>query len=324
VSVSVRPVDAAVPEGGTLLRLRVDVRNVTPLPRPDRAAATAGSFLGAHLILVADDATFLSMIDPPDWASEAATACVQRRCWPVLAGGADAAASDIVLASPIILYDHPEVAPESAGALFDSTEIDEILTLRVMTLTDEEKSAARATDPHAAAIIDRCDRLTPPQLQRLHGILRDPRGGGGAFAPYPTGPNGPAAPAGSGDAVPTWSTPVDSSVPVSDVDVPWWDPAADTSVDPATDVVLVHGVEVRRGSLVRLRPNRRADAQDLFFAGQLARVTAVLGDVDGGSHVAVVLVDDPAADLHDWYGRYLYFAPGELEPLPADPTAPDT
>ncbi len=67
---------------------------------------------------------------------------------------------------------------------------------------------------------------------------------------------------------------------------------------------------------MRLHPSRRADAQDLFFADQVARVTAVLSDVDGGVHVAVVLVDDPAADLHDWYGRYLYFAPDELEPLP--------
>jgi hypothetical protein len=29
----------------------------------------------------------------------------------------------------------------------------------------------------------------------------------------------------------------------------------------------------------------------------------------------VVIDDDPAADLHDWYGRYLYFAPDEIEPL---------
>ena len=72
------------------------------------------------------------------------------------------------------------------------------------------------------------------------------------------------------------------------------------------------------GSRVRLRPSRRADAQDLFYAGRTARVTAVLGDVDGGTHVAVVVEDDPAAELHDWYGRYLYFAPDELEPLPAD------
>jgi hypothetical protein len=280
-----RPLTASVtvsarPAGGGLLRLGVDVRNVTPSPLDDRAAATAGSFLGAHLILVAGGATFLSQTDPPDRARDAAAACVQHRCWPVLAG------AGAVLASPIILYDHPEVAPESAGGLFDSTEIDEILTLRVMTLTDEEKAAARATDPHAAAIIDRCDRLTPADLQRLHGALRDPRAGGiRADGGELTG------------------------------DLPWWDPAEDSSVDPDTDHVLVNGVEVRRDSLVRLRPSRRADAHDLFYAGRVARVTAVLGDVDGGRHVAVVLVDDPAADLHEWYGRYLYFAPDEVEPI---------
>ena len=50
---------------------------------------------------------------------------------------------------------------------------------------------------------------------------------------------------------------------------------------------------------MRVHPSRRADAQDLFFADQVARVTAVLSDVDGSTHVALVLVDDPAADLHD-------------------------
>jgi hypothetical protein len=79
--------------------------------------------------------------------------------------------------------------------------------------------------------------------------------------------------------------------------------------------VTVAGVEVAKGSLVRLRPSRRADAQDLFFAGQVATVSAVYFDVDGETHVAVVLVDDPAADLHEWYGRYLYFSPDEIEPL---------
>ena len=97
--------------------------------------------------------------------------------------------------------------------------------------------------------------------------------------------------------------------------MPWWDPEADESVRPALDHVVVDGVEISRGSLVRVHPSRRADAQDLFFADRVARVTAVLSDVDGGTHVALVLVDDPAADLHDWYGRYLYFAPDEIEPL---------
>ena len=81
---------------------------------------------------------------------------------------------DLLLISPIILYDHPEIAEQSEGALFDATEIDEILTLRVMTMTDEEKAQARATDPRAAAIIDQCDAMSPDAMARLHGTLRDP------------------------------------------------------------------------------------------------------------------------------------------------------
>jgi hypothetical protein len=80
--------------------------------------------------------------------------------------------------------------------------------------------------------------------------------------------------------------------------------------------VVIDGVPVARDSLVIVRPKRRADAQDLFFADQVARVTAVLSDVDGGTHVGLVLADDPGADLHDGAGRYWYFAPDELEPLP--------
>jgi hypothetical protein len=184
--------------------------------------------------------------------------------------------TDVVLGAPIILYDYPEIAEQSPRARFDGTEIDEILTLRVMTMTDAEKADARATDPRARAIIDRCDAMSPGDLQQLHGILRDPSG--------------------------------------SRPDLPWWDPAADAAVQPDVDSVLIDGVPVSRGSIVRVHPSRRADAQDLFFAGQLARVTAVLSDVDGEVHVALVLVDDPAIDLHEWYGRYFYFAPDELEP----------
>jgi hypothetical protein len=90
---------------------------------------------------------------------------------------------------------------------------------------------------------------------------------------------------------------------------------ADNAVRPQIDAVLVNGVRVTRGSRVRLRPSRRADAQDLFFADRIARVTSVHEDVDGDQHIGVVIEDDPAADLHDWYGRYLYFAPDEVEPL---------
>ena len=64
-----------------------------------------------------------------------------------------------------------------------------------------------------------------------------------------------------------------------DARVPWWDPAADASVSPDTDHVLVAGQKLSRGSRVRLRPGvRRADAQDMFLAGRAAIVEAVLLD----------------------------------------------
>ena len=284
------PLAAEVVIGGTRLgdfvRLSIEVRNRADRAR-SREEALRTSLLGAHLLLEATGGGFVSLLEPPELARPAVANCRQHRCWPVLAGAVGA--TDVVLVSPIILYDYPEVAPESAGALFDSTEIDEILTLRVLTMTEEEKAQARATDPRAREVIDRCENMTPEELQRLHGVLRDP------YAP--TAPITP----------PTW---FDTG------DQPWWDPAVDSQVQPEVDAVVIGGVPVAKDSLVRLHPSRRADAQDLFFADQVARVTAVLSDVDGSVHVAVVLADDPAAELHDWYGRYLYFAPDELEPLP--------
>jgi hypothetical protein len=192
-----------------------------------------------------------------------------------------------MLVSPIILYDHPEIAEQSEGALYDSTEIDEILTLRVMTMTDEEKAQARATDPLAAQIIDRCDSMSPEAMLNLHGVLRNPHAIDPQASLIPEIPDG----------------------------VDWWDPLADEAVQPEIDAVLVNGVRVCKGSTVVLHPSRRADAQDIFFSGKTARVTSVHEDVDGNQHVAVVIEDDPAADLHEWYGRYLYFAPDEVEPL---------
>ncbi len=280
--------------GSDPVRLSCTVSNTHPDPVGDRDAASAVSMLGAHLLLQITDGSFVSLLEPPRAEEAAAKDCHQSRCWPVLAGAPGD--TDVMLASPIILYDYPAVAPESAGPLFDSTEIDEILTLRVMTLTDDEKAAARATDPAAAAIIDRCESMTPETLAQLHGALRSPH----AF-----------------DDIPTFGTPNELGNP----DSPWWDPGVDASVSPATDAVVIAGVRVSRGSLVRLHPGRRADAQDLFYDGQQARVTSVLSDVDDNTHVAVVLTDDPAADLHEWYGRYLYFAPDELEPLDLEPAA---
>ena len=201
-----------------------------------------------------------------------------------------------MLSSPVILYDHPEVAPESAGDLFDATEIDEILTLRTLALTDQERQEARATDPRAADLIDRLDDLPPEVLERMHGAIR-------YLSPGP----------GRAPAPPTFTEPAEGP-PAQ----PWWDPGSDTSVSPETDHVRVAGVKIARGSKVRMRPgSRRADAQDLFLSGREAVVEAVLHDVDGHVHVAVSPVSDPLADLQRHHGRFLYFAPDELEPVEA-------
>jgi len=271
-------------EDGDLLRLTFEVRNTAP-PAADKDEAIATSLIGTHLLIEVTEGEFVSLLEPPDSAAAAVARCGQHRCFPVLAG--PAGETDLVLVSPIILYDHPEIAEQSRGALFDSTEIDEILTLRVMTMTDEEKAQARATDPLAAQLIDRCDSMSPEAMLDLHGVLRNPH-------------------------APTQEPGLIPEVPA---DVDWWDPMADTAVRPGLDAILVNGTRVTRGSRVRLRPSRRADAQDLFYADKIARVTSVHEDVDGDQHVGVVLEDDPAADLHDWYGRYLYFAPDEVEPL---------
>jgi hypothetical protein len=267
-----------------LVRLTMTVRN-TAAPAGDKDDAIAVSLIGTHLVAEVTDGDFVSLLEPPASAESAVARCRQHRCFPVLAGPTGDHA--LVLASPIILYDHPEIAEQSDGALYDSTEIDEILTLRIMTMTDEEKAAARATDPRAAQIIDRCDSMSPEALLNLHGVLRNPH----------------ALPAEPG------------LIPEIPEGVDWWDPLADNAVQPGIDAVLVNGVPVSRGSRVRLHPSRRADAQDLFFADKIARVTSVHETVDGDQHVGVVIEDDPAADLHEWYGRYLYFAPDEVEPL---------
>ncbi|MGI8868689.1 MAG: hypothetical protein ACR2F6_07515 [Mycobacteriales bacterium] len=288
-----------------LFRLCLSIENRTPDAAASKESAIAASLIGAHMLVSIENGEFASMTDPPLDAVDAVARCVQHRSWPVLAG--PEGDRSVMLVTPIILADHPEIAPQSSGSLFDSTEIDEILTLRVMTLTEEEKAAARATDPRAAEIIERCDAMSPEAMQQLHGVLRDPH----ALDVVPGELDELLVPHGS-------DVDLTSSLGFGD-DVPWWDPAVDGSVSPSTDEVVINGVTVSAGSIVRIHPARRADAQDIFFTDQIARVSAVHSDVDGDTHVAVVLRDDPAADLHDWYGRYLYFAPDELEPMPASP-----
>ncbi|QHC24085.1 hypothetical protein [Streptomyces sp. GS7] len=272
-----------------VLRLTATVENTSdwaPEPAADREAALPRSLVAAHLLLGLSSGRFLSLTDPPEWAKGAVADCRNEHTWPVLAGqpGSD----DVVLSSPIILEDHPAVAPESPGPLYDALEIDEILTLRTAALTDQEKREARGTDPRAAEVIDLADTIPPEVLDRLHGAVRSLH--------EATGP--------------------DPAREATRTDAPWWDPGSDRSVDPERDRIIINGRSVGSGSRVQLRPGRRrTDAQDLFLHGLTAQVEAVLHDVDGGVHLAVTVDGDPGADIRREQGRFLYFQPDELAPL---------
>jgi hypothetical protein len=275
----------AVPGPYPLRRVRISVENVTGWggAAHRREEAMRHSLVGVHVLAHVHAARFVSSLDPPEFARGAVGTCTNRNAFPVLIG--DEGDDTTILSSPIILYDRPEVAEESPGDMCDATEIDEILALRVLTLTDDEKLQARATDERAAAIIDRVDDFAPEIFERLHGAIRSLR--------------------------PRAQDAQDAHEPP-----PWWEPAVDAAVDPWTDTIVIAGVEVGKGTKVMLRPgHRRTDAQDLFLAGRTATVEGVFFDVDGDRHVAVTVDGDPAAELHQWHGRFLYFHPDEVEPV---------
>lgn len=276
--------EPAGPDG--LLRLRTEVSNTSTWPSPEcsaqewtRTRAVRHSLVATHTLLAVTTGEFHSLLDPPQAAQAAAEACQNHGTWPVLVG--QPPERDAMLSAPIILYDYPAVAPESPGELYDGTEIDELLSLRTLTLTEEEKRQARATDPRAAELIDRVDRMPPEVLNRLHGAIRS------------LGPAGTPRPSG------------------------WRE-----TDDPPTYLEIA-GQRVAQGSRVRLAPgagnsgNRRTDAQDMFLVDRLATVQKVLHDVDGGQYLAVTVDDDPGKDLHAAHGRFRYFAPNEVVPLPA-------
>jgi len=176
VTVAVRVSAARVEAPFPLTRIQVRTENVSAgLPvDASREQALTRALLAAHTLIASDGGRFVSLLDPPHWAKAAARGCVNVHTMPVLAG--QAGHSDLMLSSPIILYDYPRVAPESPGDLFDAGEIDEILSLRALTLTDEEKREARATDPRAAEILDRVEDSPPDVLARLHGTIRSQAG----------------------------------------------------------------------------------------------------------------------------------------------------
>jgi hydrogenase maturation protease len=172
IEVNVQPVQ----DGWSRVSVRISNCGAFDVPQsnsaawPAREAALRRSLVSTHAILRVPGGEFASLLDPPEELRPLASECSNFGLWPVLAG--DAAARDTMLASPIILYDYPQIAPESAGALFDGTEIDEILSLRILALTDDEKREMRETDPKGRSLLERTEALDAEQWLRLHGVMR--------------------------------------------------------------------------------------------------------------------------------------------------------
>ncbi|MCW3099626.1 MAG: hypothetical protein JWL77_5244 [Chthonomonadaceae bacterium] len=157
-----------------LVRITVRIVNTTPLspgqPPPSRIEAVRHALISTHTILQVVNGKFVSLLEPPEEFQRAAAECENIKTWPVLVG--ETGERQIMLSSPIILYDYPQVSPESQGNYFDATEIDELLALSVLTLTDDEKREMRESGEHGREILKRTEALSEEQLMKMHGVVR--------------------------------------------------------------------------------------------------------------------------------------------------------
>jgi hypothetical protein len=227
----------------------------------DRAGALARSLLSTHPLLRVTGGRFISPLE---------RAYDSVNTFPVLATPVD----DTVLGAAIVLPDHPQIAPESRGGLFDSTEIEEALLLHVQVLSDEERAEIERQDPAVREMIARAAAATPEDIIALHGRteLRDPQ-------------------TDEPPAEPAWLP----------------DPrAGDETAD-------VGGRTFRRGGKVVIRPPADADIQARMLDGRIATIEKIFTDYDGKTHLGVTIDDDPGQELMRETGRYLYFFAPEVE-----------
>jgi hypothetical protein len=265
--------------GRQLLRLTIRIRNLTESLSGDV------SMLSTHTLLAVGEGAFLSLLEPPDPYRDAAAACQNIATWPVLAGREGE--RSLMLSSPIILYDYPQIAPESAGDFFDGTEIDEILTLRVLTLSEEEKKEVRGGGDRARGILDRTESLPPEAFAKMHGAIRGLRRASGELAQNGRG--------------------VERTAPRTSE---FLSRKAARSRD-----LCASKLEFREGDRVRLHPRKKADIFDIALDGKIAIVEAVERDFENNVHLAVTVEDDPGRDfgVARQIGHRFFFGPEEVE-----------
>jgi hypothetical protein len=261
-----------------VFRVTVRLKNVSPLENAEQKKeleVIPQTFASAHIVLGVQNGAFISLTDPPEPYQEVAGACKNVGVWPVLVG--EAGTHETMLASPIILYDYPEVSPESVGNFFDGTEIDEMLALRVLTLTDEEKREMAQADEHTRKLLERTETLPEDHFRKLHGALR----GIGSVPPEELSP---------------------------------WDFLGENT---RLEGVSINGVYYQAGDRVRLKPRGGADIFDIVLAGQIAIIEAIEQDFENKIHFAVVIEDDPGRDLGMMRqpGHRFFYAADEVELL---------
>jgi hypothetical protein len=244
--------------------VRACVHNTVVVPAGfDRAAALGDSLISTHIVVKLSAGRFVSPLE---------TGHESVNTWPVLATPAD----DAVLGAAIVLPDHPELAPESRGSLFDNTEIEEALVLHVQALSDAERAQAASQDPAVREMLERAMAVTPDEVIALHGGLKD------------VGPKGadeePPAPPGAND-------------------------------NPGEASATVGGVTFRRGAKVLLAPGTDSDVYDRMLDGRTATLERIYLDYDDAVHLAVTVDDDPGQLLMRETGRYLFFRPHEVKAL---------
>jgi hypothetical protein len=268
-------------------KVRIELQNATPLPSgaaANREEALPQSFVSAHILLGVADGEFISLLDPQELYKNDVAGCSNVGVFPVLAG--EEPNHNILLISPIILYDYPKIAPESEGDFFDGTEMDEMLTLRVLTLTDAEKEEMRNGDPRARRILERTEALTNEEMMKAHGAIRGLRElrPGTAVNTHPFGA---------------------------------WNPFDEQEARPAPESVRVFGVDLRVGDKVRIWPQKQADIIDMALKGKVAVIEAIEQDFEDQVHFAVVMDDDPGREfgMMRQPGHRFFYSPEEVEPL---------
>ena len=272
--------------GDDLWRVRARVENRATPPGDmgafERPQALVHAFLSTHVVLRAAGARFVSPLEREGQAGAAAAAARHVNTWPVLATPAD----DALLGAAIVLPDHPEIAPESRGSLFDNTEIEEALLLHVHALSEGEREAIAAQDSPVRDLIRRALEATPADILRLHGVMREARPSAAAVADGEPGENF------------RYLTRPRDERPLGE-----------------SEVVTARGV-LRPGQHVRLRLGGAAGAHDPMYDGRAATIQRIVVDDGGRPHLGVTLDDDPGRDVLRDSGRFLYFFPDEIEVIP--------